>query len=151
MIVGNIRQAFDNLVDVRAVGDTDRNADAVPGRRATGLVNDFRIADHAVRDGDFDIIARKDTGAAQTDVGDFATLARVKDDEVTDLVGRIGNDGQAGKQVRQCVLRREAERETNNTGGSQPCGDIDIPGQEDDRILILSFFISLMNLFLFFL
>ena len=59
-------------------------------------------------------------------------LAGIQHDEIADLVGRVGHDEDAGKQVGEGILGGETDGDTDDAGGCQPRGHVDVPGGEDD-------------------
>ncbi len=96
------------------------------------LVSNRTVADNAIRDRDFDIVARQDARTAQTDMRNDASLPRIENNVVARLVGRVHDNRHAGEKVRQRVARREAQCQADDTGRRDPCRDIDIPRQEQE-------------------
>ena len=91
----------------------------------------YRQANDAVGDADLHVVPGQEPGTPEADERDLAPLPAVQDDVVPDPVGLVREDGDAGEEVRQGVLGREAKGQTQDSRrGHQPC-DVDLPGDED--------------------
>ena len=129
MFCGNIAQHFDNLVNITSIGDANRNPNPVPGLRTARFIDDFSVAKDTIRNRDLDIVTSQDPRAPQPDKCDLSPFPGIKNNEI-DLI--FLDDGQPGEKVRQGVFSCEAECEADDTCCCQPCGDIYMPGEENE-------------------
>ena len=116
MVCRDFHQAGDDLIDVRAIGNADRDAQAVLDVRAARFVDDLGASHDAVGNADLLVIAGQKARAAQTDVRYAPTFPGVQHDVVVDPVGLVDEDGDAGEKVAERVLGSEGEREADDTG-----------------------------------
>ena len=124
-------QDFDHPLGLGAVRHADRHPDAVLHRRATAFVGDFRVAHHRVRDRDLHVIAGQQARRAHAQLGHHAALAGVQDNVVTELVGRIRDDGHTGNQVGQGIFGGKTDRDADHAGRGQPGRTVDAPQQHE--------------------
>ena len=57
VVAGDALEAGNDGVNVRTVRDADGDTNSVSLRRPAGFIDDLGIADHAVRNCDFDVVA----------------------------------------------------------------------------------------------
>ena len=50
-------ECCDHIIDITAVGDTNRNADAMFFRRSASFIDDFAVAENTVRNRNLNIVA----------------------------------------------------------------------------------------------
>jgi hypothetical protein len=101
-------------------------------RRRRTVVSQSRFGDDAVwYDGDV-VVAGDKMGRTPIDLDDAALDASFHPEQVTDLLGSLDIDSDAGKDSRQSALHGQAKDDGNHPGGCEQASDWNLKCKIDD-------------------